>query len=659
MSSLANIRQLLASGKTQQAKAQLLTLTQKQPQDLAVLALLSSCYVTQGDTQQAVAVVKRAITIAPDPVHIHVELASIYKNAGDYPMAEQYCRSALALQPSHSHAWHCLGLVLMAQGHKESASQSFAQAEANDPFNHLISQAQAAGQRGEHEATVELCQQILKQHKTHPRACYMMAMMLAKRGYLEQANHYLQLGLEYSPYNQSLWSMLSQIYVQLRQYQGAIEASKRLTELQPEQLRYWMLHADNLTNGAQYEDALIALDHALKCSEEPAGVHLQQGHIYKTLGLTPQCIAAYRQCLSSPQTKGAAYWALANLSNFCFTVEEMQTLEAIGLDTEISQEQACQAAFALAKALEDKQDYKRAFIAYKSANLNRPGGQFSPDKFQKTCSSLIKTFDQRSVNITARVEKSQVTPIFVVGLPRSGSTLIEQILASHSQVEGTQELKALPAIAKQLFMASCHKNGNNQGNLDKFSPAELGKYGELYLNKTAIFRADKAFFIDKLPPNFQHVGLIHKILPGAIIIDARRQPLACGFGLYKQYFGHGHDFSYNLQHIAFYYQRYLEIMDHWHSVLPNKVLCVQYENMVRDTQGQIERLLEHCGLAFEQACLHFYQTERAIQTASSEQVRQPINDKGMLLWRHYEAQLQPLKQALGEQTLSRFSEQLG
>ena len=251
------------------------------------------------------------------------------------------------------------------------------------------------------------------------------------------------------------------------------------------------------------------------------------------------------------------------------------------------------------------------------------------------------------------------TPIFIVGMPRAGSTLIEQILASHSRIEGTMELMTLPNLERTIRIAGGRKfNENYPRSLRKFNQDELGAFGQAYLDETAIYRTSKPFFIDKLPPNFERVGLVHKILPQAIIIDARRHPLDCGFSAYKQHFAGGHEYSYQLEHIGHYFNNYLQLMDHWDSVLPGKVKLVQYEDMVRDTEDTIRKILNHIGVDFEDACLRFFENKRAVKTASSEQVRQPIYTKSVGRWRTVSDQLKPLIDSLGEKTMTRFQRYL-
>ncbi|MFT5162535.1 MAG: tetratricopeptide (TPR) repeat protein [Alteromonadaceae bacterium] len=584
---------------------------------------------------------------------------------GNLDATEQDLRKSLSHDPTSSQSWHLLGLLLHQKGDQREGDQCLAKAEQTDAFNPLLAQAQSAAQnstqQGMQEQSWKICSHIIAQQKNHPRALYIMAMIASERGALEQAAGYLRQGLSDSPYNQSLWQLLSQINSQLRLYPQAIEASKKLTERQSDSAKAWLLHADNLLNSARYDDALRAFEQALKHTESHQAkltITLQQAHIYKIQGNSALCIVAYSQCLAAKHTIGSAAWALANLSVYEFNEQTIKQLEAARHNIALAPEQRCQVNFSMAKINEQQGDYQAAITAYHQANNTRNNKAFNPARHQQTCKALMNTFSEKlfSKNSPGKTSHTtpQPTPIFIVGMPRSGSTLAEQMLATHSHIEGTEELKILPTIAKQIYQHSCKKNGNNSGNMSGFSQQELAQYGQAYLAQSQIFRTKKAFFIDKLPANFQHVGLIALILPQAVIIDLRRQPLACGFGVYKQYFGQGFDFSYSLSDIGFYYNQYLSIMDHWNKVLPGKVLCIAYEALVLDTKAQIKALLSHCGLSYEAVCLQFHQNQRPVKTASADQVRQPLNTKGLELFRHYESHLQPLKDALGEQTLKRF-----
>ncbi len=651
---LSQAIQLLRSGQPKQAQVILTKLCHQHPNNSDAFNALGFSYLALSEKNQALSAFEKVVELAPRTAVAWENLAGIYYEMNELKLAKVNFNKALEVDEHHYQAWHFLSLIHYKNKEYEQAYQSQIKAEQSDPFNSIIAQAQSSVDSNDFNSAAKLCQQIIQRHQRHPKALFILAMLSAQQGKLEQAVDDISLGLSYATYDHKLRNFLSQLYAQLRSYEQAISESSILVKQAPSEHVYWLLHADNLLNAGQYQQALLAYQ-SIDSNLQAAGpTHLQQGHIYKALGDKKRCIQAYRRCLDNNNEIGAAYWGLVNLSSSGINQVDIDKLEALQLDPDLSVEQACQAAFALAKCYEQQGRYELAFTTYQSANLKRAGGSFRPEQYQRKCDAIIDTFSKGSMSLRASLKEGQITPIFIVGLPRSGSTLVEQILASHSQVEGTMELKTLPAIARQMFLQSIQKNQNQGGSLDAFTADELAEYGEKYLQDSQIYRTNKPYFIDKLPPNFQHIGLIKKILPHAIIIDARRQPLACGFGIYKQYFGHGHDFSYNLEHIAFSYQPYLRVMNHWNTVLPNDIFHCQYEILINNTEQQIRDLLSFCHLPFEESCLAFHENERAVRTASSDQVRKPINKKGIEVWKNYQEHLTPLKTALGRDIIETY-----
>jgi len=394
-----------------------------------------------------------------------------------------------------------------------------------------------------------------------------------------------------------------------------------------------------------------------KDSEELGKVDLLRGHALRILGRREESEAAYKACINNTPNNGAGWGGLADFKNYKFSDADKQTMEKLINNEKIDDEQRCLAAFALAKAYENDDDKVMAFEWYKRANDLRPGVNFDPEENIEYCNKYIEVFDASMLEKQSSPLPDGPTPIFIVGMPRAGSTLIEQILSSHSQIEGTMELSTLQKLERKIKITGGQKFKQHYPEcLDKFSQAELSEFGQKYIDQSEVYRTDKPYFIDKLPPNFERIGLIHKILPQAIIIDARRHPFDCGYSAYKQYFAGGHDYSYNLENIANYYNCYLKFMDHWDDVLPGKVICVQYENMVRDTEATTRLILDHIGVSFEEDCLRFFENKRAVKTASSEQVRQPIYTKGIGQWKPVEEELAPLIESLGAETLARFEQ---
>ncbi len=383
---------------------------------------------------------------------------------------------------------------------------------------------------------------------------------------------------------------------------------------------------------------------------------LVYGHALKTVGRQAEAIAAYRQTIELQPSFGDAYWSLANLKTFRFTDTDVVAMRAqIGAGAG-GLEDHFHLRFALGKALEDRGEYAESFEHYQRGNaikieLERYSAEQMTDQVERT----IRTCSA-DVFATRRGSGCPAPdPIFIVGLPRSGSTLLEQILSSHSLVDGTKELLDIPAIVRRLSgRQRAGEDTRYPELLTQLDADQLRELGEEYLRRTRVQRAGAPFFIDKMPNNFRHIGLIQLILPNARIIDARRHPMAACFSGFTQLFAQGQSFTYGLSNIGRYYRDYLALMDHWDEALPGKVLRVEYEDVTRDTEREVRRVLAHCGLPFEEACLSFYRNERAVRTASSEQVRQPIYSAAVDHWRHYAPWLDELKEALGPAVIARY-----
>jgi tetratricopeptide (TPR) repeat protein len=378
-----------------------------------------------------------------------------------------------------------------------------------------------------------------------------------------------------------------------------------------------------------------------------ADLHLSIGHALKTLGRQKDAIEAYWKAAHVKPSFGDAYWSLANLKTYRFAeadIARMREQEG-GTIPPIDRYHLC---FALGKALEDREAFAESFTYYARGNaLKKAEIQYRPESTERNTHLQKAVFSADFLDLRRNAGCESPDPIFVVGLPRAGSTLIEQILASHSQVEGTMELADITRLVVRLQGRTYdERSPPYPAVVADLSAEQLRAFGEKYISDTAVYRTGKTFFIDKNPNNFRHLGLIHLILPNAKIIDARREPMACCFSNFKQLFAAGQEFTYDLQDIARYYRTYVELMAHWDEVLPGKILRVQHEDVVGDLEGNVRRILDFCGLPFERSCLEFYKTERSVRTASSEQVRRPIYQEGLTQWRHFEPWLDPLKQAL-------------
>ncbi|MEW6982592.1 sulfotransferase [Colwelliaceae bacterium 6471] len=648
--------QLLSQGNAPLAEKRLRLILTNHPDNEEYLALLGHSLMMQQKANEAIEVFQNVVALHPTSANAFAELANAYMSKSQFKRAELAFQKSIELNPSNSDVWHFLGNLLMQRGENNKAKSCFVNAEKNDPFRPYFEQVKNALNEKNYHQAESTCRNVLAQHPHHPQALYTLATLAFQVKAYQQAVSILEKGLSYAPYHINLWELLTKNYSHLGFLEQAINAAKKIVEMEPAKTNHYLRLATELANAGCFEESLAALEQAILLSPSVANIHLQRGHVLKTLGRREECEQAYRKSILLEPINGTAYWALADLKSYRFDEDEVEQLISIFANDSVDAGQAAQVGFALAKHYEDNNEYQTAFHYYQQANHRRPAVNFDAQEYRQSCQAICASFDSSTLSKQALSNQTPATPIFIVGLTRSGSTLLEQILASHSAIEGTMELYSMPRVVKLIEDLATRKGTVYPKVMTQLTTQELALLGESYLKETEIFRTDKPYFIDKMPPNFHNVGLIHMILPNAIIIDARRHPLSSGFSNFKQHFARGYDFSYDLENIGHYYNNYLAVMDHWDKVLPEKVLCMQYENMVQDTERQVKKLLAHCSLPYEEQCLKFHENKRAVRTASSEQVRRPINRSGMAQWKNFEQYLSPLKQALGEQTLSRFAQ---
>ncbi len=653
---------LLQGGKTKLAIRKLEAFLDEHKDDEIALSLLGSALLRSGKTEQSLNTFRQAVTVHPDSSSTHADLAFIAMKTGDLQQAIESFENAARISPELYPAWTFLGKLYFDAGDFKAALEAVDRAEKLDPFDLDYKQMQTS-MRTENFANAEkIARSILAKQPGHPRAAYFLAQLASNVGAHEERADILNHGLSHHPANIRLRRALVGAYEEMGKHEAALQQAKLLVKTRPDYLNYWILsrtfgHTGD--HGGALSSAEKTASYLEPDSDELGKVDLLRGHALKILGRRAESESAYRACIRNTPDNGAGWWGLADLKTYQFSAEDKQTMETLCSNESVSKDQRCQAAFALAKGFDNDGDHQQAFHWYQRGNELRPEIKYSPDKNREFCETSITEFDADMLANQAHPKPIGPTPIFIVGMPRAGSTLIEQILASHSQIEGTMELMTLPSLERIIRIAGGRKFSKDYPrSLKNFSQQELTDFGQAYLDETAVYRTSKPFFIDKLPPNFERIGLIHKILPQAIIIDARRHPLDCGFSAYKQHFAGGHEYSYRLEHIGLYFNDYLKLMDHWDSVLPGKVKLVQYEDMVRDTENTVRLILDQIGVEFEQACLRFFENKRAVKTASSEQVRQPIYTASVGRWRKVANQLKPLIDSLGEETMSRFQQHL-
>ena len=564
-------------------------------------------------------------------------------------------RAAANADPGFPQVWRRLGDGLLAAGDRAAAAEAYLEHVRHSVDDAALMQAAAALAANRIPDAETRLRARLREAPTDVAAIRMLAELAVRIDRIEDAENLLRRSLELAP---NFREARHNFAIVLHRANKPVEALAELGALlreDPVNPQYRNLKAAVLCRIGEYPQAISIYADLLR--EHPQQVHawLSYGHALKTQGLSERAIAAYRECIALDPCFGEAYWSLANLKTFRFTEHEIAAMRAALTDVKLGDEHRLHLDFALGKALEDRADYAASFTHYAAGNALRL--KLAPYRADDTSARLARAqhlYTQDFFAARAGQGSPSPEPIFIVGLPRAGSTLIEQILSSHSQVEGTMELPELTSITRALRRKSRIADQRNPAAsyhdaVEHASPAELRALGEEYLARAAKHRKlGRPFFIDKMPNNFAHVGLIHLILPNAKIIDARRHPLACGWSCFRQHFARGQNFAYDLADIGRYYRDYVELMRHFDTALPGRVHRVIYENMVADTEAQVRALLDYCGLPFEDGCLRFFENERAVRTASSEQVRQPIYRDGVDHWQHFEPWLAALKTALGD-----------
>jgi outer membrane receptor protein involved in Fe transport/tetratricopeptide (TPR) repeat protein len=482
-----------------------------------------------------------------------------------------------------------------------------------------------------------------------------LADIYLQRGGTDEALRLLRHATRQTQESAAVWSLLTQVFLATGRLREAQESIQKALRIEPDNAQHWIGLASVNNRLMRMPLALDAYRRAERLDPGLPLLHLSIGHVLKALGRRSECERVYEECLAREPASGDTFWSLADLKNYTFSRAQIEAMEALVAACTGGDANLARLEFALGRAYEQRSNPERAFAHYDRGNrLRRVQAPFDYDAFESKCRRIAENFDAGFFAAAHGAGYPDGAPIFIVGLPRSGSTLVEQILASHSCVEGTMELPNIPNYVRELD--SLDPAGNAYPESARGAPrAVYAALGRRYIEETRPLRSGRARFIDKLPNNFAHIGLIHAALPEATIIDVRRHPMDSCFSCYKQHFATGQAFSYDLEGLGRYYRRYLDLMDHWDAVLPGKVLHLAYEDLVHAPEQAIRRLLAHCRLSFEESCLNFHLTERVIRTASSEQVRQPLYTSGIGYWRRFERELKPLRRALGE-CLERFPE---
>jgi tetratricopeptide (TPR) repeat protein len=654
-SAIQHIHQLVKERRLPEALRAAEALLVTVPEDRDVLLLRALTQRLLGDIPAALATLAGLEQLHPRFSRLHQELGHCHVALRHAPQAIDAFLRAVHINPALPASWSMLEGLYRLTGQTESAAAAAAQVATLKKLPAEVVTATALFSDGELAEAEQLVRAFLLQHGHHIEAMRLLARIGAEQDVLDDAQLLLEAVLDLQPAYHAARFDYAQVLIKRHMHQQAQEQAEKLLAADSSDRNYRTLYAMTCVGLGLHERAIELYRGLLDGAQQPAELHLSIAHALKTLGRREQAIAEYRVAAAKGHGYGEAYWSLANLKTYRFEDGELQQMRAAQGAASTSVDDRYHLCFALGKALEDRGHYEGSFEYYARGNaLKRSASRYRPEVFELNTRLQIEVCDR---SLFARQEAAgarAADPIFIVGLPRSGSTLLEQILASHSAVDGTQELPDIQRIVMEL-QGRDREPGNPRypAVLAEMSAGDYCRLGEKYLSDTRIYRTGNAHFIDKMPNNCRHIGLIHLILPNAKIIDARREPMACCFGNFKQLFAHGQEFSYSLEDIARYYRTYLELMRHWDAVLPGRVLRVHHEDVVNDLEGSVHRLLEYCGLQFEPACVEFHKTARSVRTASSEQVRQPIYRESLEQWRHFEPWLGSLRVALGD-ALTRY-----
>jgi tetratricopeptide (TPR) repeat protein len=639
-----------------EAQERLQPILREEPGHRAGLYITAVCQRYENNHDKARKTLKALIKAHPTYGRAFQELGHIEFAANNLGQAKGAYQKAASFNPALVGAWR--RLMELAEKLQDSKLNRYAHTNFKH-FNGLpreILSATSAMHERDLFTAEKICRHYLKQYPKQVEAMRLFAQLGVKHGMLDEAEFVLESAVAFEPDHLLARLDYVNILFKRQKYKKSHAEAKLLLSKQPENSTFAISYANQCAAIGAYEEALEIFAEETQKDTSNTNLFLSQGHALKTIGNVDDALSAYRSAYKARPDFGDAYWSLANLKTYRFVEGEISAMKAAEESALTSIEDRAHLCFALGKSYEDANDFEQSFHFYERGNdLRSQQFPYSADAMSKVISLQKQIFTPDFVAEKAGLGCDDSTLIFIVGLPRSGSTLLEQILASHSDVDGAMEFHNIATYA-QGFNGRLYQGEEPRYPkiLQETSAAKILELGKRYLDDTSIHRKEASYLIDKMPNNFRHIGLINLIFPKAKIIDARRHPMACCFSGFKQLFSSGQEFTYGLANIGRYYRDYVSLMDHWDAVLAGKILRVQYEDVVDDLETQVRRILDFCDLPFEPSCIEFYKTKRDVRTPSSEQVRQPIYRSGLDQWRNFEPWLDPLKEALGPEILSRY-----
>jgi tetratricopeptide (TPR) repeat protein len=647
---VGRLRQLQHAGRHAEALAGALVLRTDVPENRDVLLIAATSQRCLGQIDAAMETLDQIERLYPRFSRLHQERGMCFVGRKDAPRAIESLLISVNINPALPASWSMLNGLYLMTGDLENAATAAAHVETLKALAPEIVTATSHFSDGDIGLAEKIIRPYLLRQGDDPEAMRLLARIGIELEVLNDAETLLEGVLAKLPHYHAARYDYAQTLIKRQKHLEARAEIEKLLAIDPTNADYLTLAANAEVGLGQSERALAIYEEMLRLQPSSWDVPLWMGHALKTIGRVPEAIQSYRAAAAARPNFGDAYWSLANLKTYRFTDAEIARMKIEEDAQTTSLTDRFHLCFALGKALEDRRDYEASWTFYKRGNaLKRSESKYTPQITEDNTEAQKRVCTRAFFTARAGWGDPRPDPIFVLGLPRAGSTLIEQILASHSQVEGTLELSNVQrAVLDIQGYGPKDDRPRYPDALAELSADDVRAMGERYLADTRAYRTDRPFFIDKMPNNFRHVGLIHLMLPNAKIIDARREPMACCFSNLKQLFATGQEFTYSAEDIARYYRTYLDVMRHWDAVLPGRVLRVQHEDVVADLEGSVRRILDYCALPFEDACVQFHKTKRSVRTPSSEQVRQPIFRDSLEQWKNFEPWLGPLQRALGD-----------
>ena len=619
--------------------------------DALYLASVSSRYLKKFDDSQKY--IEHLLLNAPDMGRAYQELGHINRDMKNDEKAVINYRQACELNPALLASWKMLYQYFVKNKNQPAADHAQQQIKKLESLPAALLYIDQILNEGRLGLAERQCRAFLKKNPTHTYAMSLLSEIANRLGYFDDAEFLLEKAVEFKPNDGDLRMQYAAILRKKQKFSKTMEQVNILCDQYPDNPIYQAQKASEIMQNGDHLQAIKMFDDILHKNPYNFSTHTSKGHAQKTLGKTDKAIKSYQSAYQIKPDHGEAYFSLANLKTYSFNTDELNGMRNQVERVDLSLRDKSYFHFALAQACESIGEYDEAFLHLEKGNkIKNDQSKYSIERMDAELQAQIDVCDEDFFKDLGSGGHATKDPIFILGLPRAGSTLVEQILASHSLIDGTLELPNILSIAQSLRGDDIYgKLGNYPKSMKSLSLEQRESFGKSFIEDTRMHRKDAPMFTDKMPNNFRHIGLIHLIMPNAKIIDARRYPLDCCFSMFKQLFAQGQEFSYGLAEAGSYYRSYVKLMDHWDKVLPNKILRVNNEDVIEDLEGQVKRMLDFLELPFEEECISFHETDRSVRTASSEQVRQPINKKGMGRWKPYAKNLRPLLESIGEELL--------